>query len=354
MSKHFLAGVATVDILVADQLVATASTLIDNSISIGSTSEDVRGGSGGKLLGKYYHTSTFDITLTDVLFKLEYLAFQTGSPIQQIADVFTSEQITLGEGGTGKVSLTPAEYQNYGTIGWVSKPGEENYTKVTFGEGGTFTVANAAAGDVYCVKYINTDNAARKITISSTFIPDEVTLVMTTNLYRAGGRSVNDISHSSKIGTAQIYVPRFIFSGAQELSMTATGVSNSSLSGSALDNPSADCQATGYYAIITEQIAGANWYDNIFALAIEDSDVELSATEAAENHTQTLSVYALPINGSAFKPPYEDLTFTSAADATATVDADGVVTGVAAGSTTVSVAITKKTSVEAVANVTVE
>ena len=131
--------------------------------------------------------------------------------------------------------------------------------------------------------------------------------------------------------------------------MSATGVANSPIAGSALDNPSADCSEGGYYAIITEQIAGASWYDNVFALAIEDSDVELTAPSG----TQTLSVYALPVAGAAFKPPYEDLTFTSAADATASVTAEGVVTGKAAGNTTITVAIKNKAGIEAVANVTV-
>lgn len=348
MSRQFLAGVATVDILVGDQLVATANTLVDSSITVGSTAEDVRGGTGAKLLGKYFHTSTFDVSLTDVLFKLEYLAFQTGSAIQQISDVFTSEQVALTAGGAGTIVGTPADYQSYGTIGWAAKPGSDVYTKVTFTDK-AFTISGAAEGDIYCVKYISTDNAARQITISSSFIPSEVTLVMTANLYRAGGRDKNDLNSSSKVGTVQILVPRFLFNGAQEISMTATGVANSPIAGSALDNPSADCSEGGYYAIITEQIAGASWYDNVFALAIEDSDVELTAPSG----TQTLSVYALPVAGAAFKPPYEDLTFTSAADATASVTAEGVVTGKTAGNTTITVAIKNKAGIEAVANVTV-
>lgn len=348
MSRQFLAGVATVDILVGDQLVATANTLVDSSITVGSTAEDVRGGTGAKLLGKYFHTSTFDVNLTDVLFKLEYLAFQTGSAIQQISDVFTSEQVTLTAGGAGTIVGTPADYQSCGTIGWAAKPGSDVYTKVTFTDK-AFTISGAAEGDIYCVKYISTDNAARQITISSSFIPSEVTLVMTANLYRAGGRDKNDLNSSSKVGTVQILVPRFLFNGAQEISMTATGVANSPIAGSALDNPSADCSEGGYYAIITEQIAGASWYDNVFALAIEDSDVELTAPSG----TQTLSVYALPVAGAAFKPPYEDLTFTSAADATASVTAEGVVTGKTAGNTTITVAIKNKAGIEAVANVTV-
>lgn len=348
MSRQFLAGAATVDMLVGDQLIATATTLLDSSITVGSTAEEVRGGPGAKLLGKYYHTSTFDINLTDVLFKLEYFAFQTGSAIQQIADVFTSEQVTLGAGGSGTITGTPAVYQSYGTIGWAAKPGSDAYQKITFTEK-AFTVAGAKEGDIYCVKYISTDNAARQITISSSFIPSEVTLVMTANLYRAGGRGENDVNNSSKIGIVQVLVPRFQFNGSMELSMTSTGVANSPIAGSALDNPSADCSDGGYYAIITEQLSDSSWYDNVFALAIEDSDIELATTTG----TATLSVYALPLNGAAFKPPYEDLTFTSAANGTATVTQEGVVTGVAQGSTTVTVSIKNKAGVEAIANITV-
>lgn len=348
MSRQFLAGAATVDMLVGDQLIATATTLLDSSITVGSTAEEVRGGPGAKLLGKYYHTSTFDINLTDVLFKLEYFAFQTGSAIQRIADVFTSEQVTLGAGGSGTITGTPAVYQSYGTIGWAAKPGSDAYQKITFTEK-AFTVAGAKEGDIYCVKYISTDNAARQITISSSFIPSEVTLVMTANLYRAGGRGENDVNNSSKIGIVQVLVPRFQFNGSMELSMTSTGVANSPIAGSALDNPSADCSDGGYYAIITEQLSGSSWYDNVFALAIEDSDIELATTTG----TATLSVYALPLNGAAFKPPYEDLTFTSAANGTATVTQEGVVTGVAQGSTTVTVSIKNKAGVEAIANITV-
>ena len=59
------------------------------------------------------------------------------------------------------------------------------------------------------------------------------------------------------------------------------------------------------------------------------------------------------MTGAAFVPPYSDLTFTSAADATATVSQEGVVTGVLAGDTTVTVTITDKPTIEAVANVNV-
>lgn len=348
MSRQFLAGVASVDILVGDKIIANANTLVDSSITVGSSFEDVRGGSGAKLLGKYFHTSTFDVNLTDVLFKLEYLAFQTGSTIEQVADIFTSEQVVLTSGGNGTIVGEPAEYQTYGTIGWATKPGSDTYTTVTFAEK-AFNIPGAKDGDIYCVKYISKSNASRKITISSSFIPSEVTLVMTANLYKAG--QGDSISGSSKVGTVQILVPRFIFNGSQEISMTATGVANSPIAGSALDNPATDCSEGGYYAIITETITGAAWSDNVFALAVSDSDIELKT--GGPNNTQKLIVYALPVNGAAFIPPYEDLTFTASEGDHFTAGTDGVVTASSAGNGTVTVSIKKKPGVEAVANVTV-
>lgn len=352
MVRNYIAGAATVDIFVGDQLLATANTLLDSSITVGSTAEDVRGGAGNKLLGKYYHTSTMDITLTDVLFRLEYLAFNTGSTITQIADFLTQEQVVLDGTKKGTLTGTPAEFKTYGLIGWASLPGEYEYQKVTLSnEDGHYTFqypGDVQEGQKICIKYVSTDNAARMITISSNFIPSEVSLVMTANLYRAGGKA-GAINDSSRVGFVQVEVPRFQFSASQEISMTSTGVANTPLTGSALDNPSEDCSGNGYYAKITEVIEGANWYDNVFTLAVDDADINI-----APAGTYNMTVYAIPTNGSAFVAPVADLTFTSGNDSFATVGANtGVITGVADGETTVTVVITAKPTVEAVASVTV-
>ena len=340
--RKFIAGVATVDMLVGNQIVASAKTLLDSSISINSSAEDVRGGIGNKLLGKYYHTSTMDINLTDVVFKLEYLAFQTGSVIEQTADIFANEQVTI-TGNKGTITGTAAEYEKHGVIGWVSLPGSDEYETVAIN--GTDFDYNAVDGTVVCIKYIKKDNASRSIVISSNFIPAEVKLVMKCNLYRAG--TTNTMSDSSKVGEIQVVVPRFQFSGSQELSLQASGVCNVPIAGSALDNPSADCSEGGYYAIITETITGAKWYDDVLTLAIEDSDIAL-----AVDGTRKLVVKAVPKTGSAFTAPIEDLTFTSGSDAIATVT-DGIVKGIGAGTTNITVAIADKPEVLAIAEVTV-
>lgn len=70
----FIAGVGHAVIMDGERLVATANTLVDSSITIGLTMEDVKGRMGNKLYGRYAHDATFGLKLTDAMFNLEYLA----------------------------------------------------------------------------------------------------------------------------------------------------------------------------------------------------------------------------------------------------------------------------------------
>ena len=128
-------------------------------------------------------------------------------------------------------------------------------------------------------------------------------------------------------------------------------MASTSLSGSALANYSGadSCSTAGYYAIITEHIFDRGAYDYVKAIAIEDSDVDLEVSG-----TQRLVVWALYSDGTAPSiVPASELTFTSDDDTYATVDINGVVTGVASGSTNIEAVVTAKTSLIATARVTV-
>lgn len=353
MARRILTGVANVDIFKGDELIATAKTLLDSSITVGVSAEDIRGGQGAQLFGKYYHSSTFDINLTDTMFKLEYIAFQTGSTISMGSDVFVDESITLAADGLGVIQGVPMAYGSYGVIGWVTVAGQEEYQKVALtlnaDDKYEFTFPGGAAGDEVCIKYVTEDSATRVISVSSNFIPDTVHLVMTANLYDGGSGASSEGTSGTRVGYITVDVPRFQFNGAQELAMSATGVASTPIAGSALASISANCNQSGYYAEIKETIIGSKWYDNVIMLAIEDSDFTLNAPD-----TRNLKVYAVPRNGSSFLANNANLTFTSANTATATVGANtGVVTAVAAGTTQIVVTITDKPDVEGVANVTV-
>jgi hypothetical protein len=135
--------------------------------------------------------------------------------------------------------------------------------------------------------------------------------------------------------------------GNQSISMTASGVSNTPLKATALAYNTAGCNGAGVYAKITEVITNANWYDNVVSLSLADDDFTLATGE-----TQTLSVFAIPATGSAFVPPYADLTFSTSDGTKATVNGSGVVSRAAnATNTIITATITNKNTISANASV---
>ena len=86
------------------------------------------------------------------------------------------------------------------------------------------------------------------------------------------------------------------------------------------------CEDDPYYGTMTEEIYGAKWQDDVIALAIENSDIQLS-----QNGTETLIVRAVYGKGMASqRKDNSNFTFTKvespAATATGvTVSTEGVV-----------------------------
>jgi hypothetical protein len=142
-----------------------------------------------------------------------------------------------------------------------------------------------------------------------------------------------------------------ITQGAQDLSLTASGIATTALSGSALATftGAEGCDGHGYYAVVTEEIFNKNWYDNAYALVVDDSDIDLAVGE-----TQKLNVYAMFTDGTDSSPvDPSELTFTMAGSV-ATVNANGVVTaGSTAGQDVVEIVATSKPTLVAKAVVTV-
>ena len=71
------------DVMVAEAFVTengqlkpyfTANTLTDSTMNISVTAEEIRGGSGNKLLGKIFHDTNFGVNLTDAMWSFEYMA----------------------------------------------------------------------------------------------------------------------------------------------------------------------------------------------------------------------------------------------------------------------------------------
>ena len=350
--SYLVAGVGSIQLFdpSTNALILTSKTLTDEGINFGSTSEEARGGMGNALLGKYYHDTSFGLTLTDQLFDLQYLALNCGGAIQATSDVLTNEQVTVTVANTLTVSKNPTQF-NGAYVGWAKKPSEDDsaYRVVTF-SGQDGTLSGATVGEVYCVKYFYGDTSARKFIVNTAYVPATVHAVATFPLFKAG-TTTEQFSSSSQIGEIQVNIPNFQLEGAQELALTSGGISTASLSGSALATFSGNggCSDSGYYAIITEIIYGKGTWDNVVSLAVADGDVELE-----DGETSTLKVYAIYSDGTI--PTVVDntlLTFTSDSDTIATVTNNGVVTAQSAGSTNIEIKATTATRLSTYAVVTV-
>lgn len=326
----------------SDNLILTGKTLVDSSIEVTLGNADIRGGQGNQLQHVYYHSSDMTINIMEAQFNLAYLASTIGSTLGTGANVYTEEDVTLTAGGAGTVTGTPLATLGQTTIyGWVTLT-DGTVEKVTF-TGSAFS-CSGAENDVVCVRYYNLNAAAKEITIKSNIVPSVLKLVMSTQL--ASGDVASNI-----IGEVQIVVPKATLTGAFSLTMAADGVSQTPLNARALaftPSSEAGCDIIAAYAYLKKILFNTNWYDDAIALAIVGGDITLASTTG----TQQTVVKAIHSDGSVSTPPVADLTFSSDAVGTATYVA-GLVTGVAAGTTTIRVTITAKTAIDAAVDVTV-
>ena len=145
-----------------------------------------------------------------------------------------NEQVTAAG---GKITLANAPKPFFGNkVNVYVKPAGSNlpYTAYTVTGGGKEVSIAGEDGD-YCVRYMANNAAATKILINSNFIPKTLSVILTANLYNGGSCDVS-MDNASLAGSLQIKIFRFQLNGNQELSMTATGVSNTSIEGTARDD----------------------------------------------------------------------------------------------------------------------
>lgn len=320
--NHFLAGVGTALLFKGDDLIGYAKTLTESTFDFAITAEDIRGGQGNGLLGRYFHDSTLTATLTDAMFDLNYMALSLGVNIESGGLSVKEEELTAA---TGAVTVTETPVAFDGTmIGWYKKPSDEDWQIGTI-SGKTMTISGATEGQAYCVKYFYQNENAKSITIKSQYVPATLHVVVMTDLYSGKVGSQTD---ATRYGRLIVDIPQFQLEGNQNLSLTATSAATINLTGMALAVLDGNtCEEDPYYGTMTEEIYGAKWQDDVVALAIENSDMDLN-----QNASETLIVRAVYGKGMASqRKDNSNFTFTvvesPASTATGTqVSSAGVVT----------------------------
>ena len=325
----FIAGVGNATLLDGERLVASANTLIDSGITIGLSFEDIRAGQRNKLYGRYAHTSTFDLKLTDAMFNLEYLAMNTGSDISLGGDVMVDEELTSTSKKI-KLSQTAVAISGSKVYAYAKKSGTDNvYDKYAVSEANEIEVP---ADGTYCIRYMYTNDLASKMTVKANFIPKTLTLILEANLYSGGSC---DIETSTLAGKVTIKIPRFMLNGSQELSLTASGVANTAIEGTALASGCAGCSGDGVYAEIIQVMANRTAENGFTGIVVEDA-----VREASKGDKLELNVYACPVDAAPIKLNNDQ--FTVAASGTGYTYANGIVTITEQAAGTVTVEVTAK------------
>lgn len=288
MPRHFLAGVGRALIFKGNNLIGLGKTLSETTFNFSNTAEEIRGGQGNALWGKYFHDSNLGVTITDVMFDIEYIAASLGVDVTMGGLSVAEEQVTTGQsGGTVTLSNTPVPFD--GTIvAWYKLPSQsdDEWSVSADISGTTLTIPGAQTNTVYCVKYYYQNANAKSIIIPTQQIPSELHITILSDLFSG---DINNISSATKYGRLITDIPRYQLDGNQDLSLTATSAATVSLTGSALAVSTADsCEEAPYYGTMTEEVFGQVWQDSVIALAMGNPEIALGA-----NGTATLQVYAV-------------------------------------------------------------
>lgn len=281
MANYFLASVGNADafrmVNGSLQHVLSARTLTESTISVSSTMEDVRAGQGAKLYGRFNHDAGMTVSLTDAMFKLEYIALQVGSNINSTgASHMFTEKVTVA--GDGKVTLSHPLAAMGKSCGlnkagvWARPVSCDANDEYTFAEGtvgnSEVTIEGLAAGD-YCVTYFKDEEGAREVLINANFVPSEMILFLTAKLF-AGDASAPETG--KPVGEITVKIPRFQLDGTFDLSMAMSSAATMALNGTVLAVDSNGCESDGAYAEIVEVINGRKWYDGLRAVEYSEED----------------------------------------------------------------------------------
>lgn len=291
------------------ELAFVSKTLTDSGLNIQTTKDDIRAGQGAPIQFSFYHDPSVEITLTDVLWKPQYLTAQLGAEFddQNGHDDYVSETVTLGADGVSKAELatTPkalpiACAETEQVVVWGAKVGTEDWKVMDYDSSTgkvSLPVETGVAGD-YCVRYLGNDDRAKVAKIYTLIVPEILLLIITAPIF------AGDACSSSKgkpVGHITFEIPKFQLNGSQEFSMNMSSNQTMSLSGIALASPSTSCDAGGDELLkIIEVIDNRDWKADI-----ED----IMSDEEYEKVGLVPHIYGIKKDGTVTKLENTDLTF---------------------------------------------
>lgn len=311
-SKDFLVSTADVAFIVDGMLAFTGTTSLNTSIAVSMEDQEVTGGKGNKTLYKYKYGRKLAPSIEMAEWNLAYIAANVGSSIfEGLKDVFAVAECVALTKGVGTLAKVP--------VGNVFVEKADGSTLEVVPAGSTITVGEA--DDTVRVTYPYS-TVVKRVTVDAETAPMVGELILTADKH-------NNLK--GKVGEVQIDIPSFQLSGTFDIALEAGGTTTTKLDGDALAVEGAACSDGSVYAYITEIPSAAS------AVSVSDIAATPAVMELAAGKARKISVVG--IKGGLYSNvgiDTADCTIVSEDTAVATV-ADGIVTGVAAGTTYVNV-----------------
>lgn len=308
MAKYFLGSVGSVEAFERKEdgsyeLAFVSKTLTDSGINTTISKEDIRGGTGAPIQFSFYHDPAVEITLTDVVFKKEYLEAQLGAEFKNEGSHGYATETVVAE--TGKITLKDQPLGlNFGACGgelkyvWATEAGKEEWKTYSFNDGKEIT-GDFVEGKSYCVRYCKQDPNALIAHITSNIIPAEYMLIITAPVFAGDACSA---SNGKKAGTITYEIPRFRLNGGSEMAFNMSSNQTISLAGSALasDNTCEMGEQNLYNIVLS--------IDNYAKTAYKELIVDEDSLKAG----MVPVVYGLTKEGKVMKIDNKNLTFVPA------------------------------------------
>ena len=291
-------------------LALTNSTLTQEVQSI-----EQRGGYLNALLFDIKHSKNVTVELESATFKMEYLAFQTGIPMfSGPSSVYKFDECVSFTNGVGATAETPLGNVFVRMPNGVVKKIQPTGKSVDIG-------MPQFSGSLQVVYKYN--EAVDQVTIDTKTQPFTVKAVM----------RVHVISQDGVEGFIEITIPRLKFDGSITLNMASDAVSTFGLSGTAQEYAT-DC-GESYYAdvkYIKNSEEGGTPVEDIVA---SPNALTFSLAGVKTATANIIGIRTLPYSNVTLDNA--KVTFQSADQETASVTEEGLITGLKAGNTTITV-----------------
>lgn len=328
-----------------------SSKIMNNALTTSVDMGEIRAGLGNPIAIQLPSNAAVNLELSTADFNMMGRSMQLGASlkyngIRPVCTTITASSATLAlpEG-----ALPVANYGYDTAFAYVNYAGASDFgTAYPINESNQIEGFVAASGTVYNVTYFERQANAQELAISGSFAPGIYHVSTQLAVYSTEGGNTGN--RGSQVGWLYIYIPRMQFAGNAETNGNQTDPATTILSGTALAyNETAeactDCSfpMLAYMVYVPFSTSG----NGLAGMAVVGGGVSVKVNASA-----VLPVKYVMADNTLVQPAYSKLTFTLADDTKASITG-GVVTGLAQGTTAVTITTSDDNTISTTATITV-